>query len=103
MIQISQNNFCDSADSTIGGNLRRDVPEKEHEMKYTDLMQTAGRWTFMFPDEVEWGAFSSTNVGAVYEARNGVDSAYDRRTFSRRSRDDILLGLAQTRRVELHA
>lgn len=103
MIQISQNNFCDSADSTIGGNLRRDVPEKEHEMKYTDLMQTAGRWTFMFPDEVGWGAFSSTNVGAVYEARNGVDSAYDRRTFSRRSRDDILLGLAQTRRVELHA
>lgn len=55
-------------------------------------MQTAGRRIFILLAEV----VSSANVGAVYEARNGVDSAYDRRTFSRRSRDDILLGLAQT-------
>lgn len=92
MIQISQNNFCHRADSTIGGNLRRDVPKKEHNVKCTDLMQTAGRRIFILLAEV----VSSANVGAVYEARNGVDSAYDRRTFSRRSRDDILLGLAQT-------
>lgn len=92
MIQISQHNFCHRADSTIGGNLRRDVPKKELNMKCTDLMQTAGRRIFILLAEV----VSSANVGAVYEARNGVDSAYDRRTFSRRSRDDILLGLAQT-------
>lgn len=35
-------------------------------------------------------------MGAVYEARNGVDGAYDRRTFSRRSRG---FGSDMTRRA----